>query len=347
VAMDDALYGSRDKRGDWKPSKLIAYPPVFVWPAQPLAFAKWMFGYPGYILPWNLVYGAVSVVLWLYLTPSMETMRTFSVGWVAYLLARNALLVFLFFGAFHLRLYIQKGQGSSFKFNAKWPSTGNSAFLFGSQNVDNVIRTFASGVTIWTAYEVVTLWAFANNYIPYVSFSEHPVYCSVLFLLIPVWRDLHFYLVHRLIHSHFLYHSVHKVHHYNVNPGPWSGLAMHPVEHLLYFSVGLIHWIVPSHPVHAIFDYVHAALAPAPGHAGFDKIVIGEERAVDTHSYDHYLHHKHFECNYADGVLPMDKWFGTFHDGSKEAEERMNKRRRERAAKQAARRADKAARHAV
>ena len=34
--MDDALYGKRDKRGDWKPSKLIQYPPVFVWPAQPI-----------------------------------------------------------------------------------------------------------------------------------------------------------------------------------------------------------------------------------------------------------------------------------------------------------------------
>jgi hypothetical protein len=31
--MDDALYGSRSKRGDWKPFKLIEYPPVFIWPA--------------------------------------------------------------------------------------------------------------------------------------------------------------------------------------------------------------------------------------------------------------------------------------------------------------------------
>ena len=64
--MDDALFGKRDKRGDWKPSKLIAYPPVFVWPAEPLNFLRWLFGYPGFILPWNLFYGAVGVVLWLY-----------------------------------------------------------------------------------------------------------------------------------------------------------------------------------------------------------------------------------------------------------------------------------------
>ena len=121
--MDDALYGTRDKRGDWKPNKLNAYPPVFVWPAKPVAFAKWLFGYPGYILPWNLVYSLVALVLWLYFTPSMSTMQHFAPGWIAFLLVRNAILVFLFFGAFHLRLYMQKSQGTSFKYNGRWPST--------------------------------------------------------------------------------------------------------------------------------------------------------------------------------------------------------------------------------
>jgi sterol desaturase/sphingolipid hydroxylase (fatty acid hydroxylase superfamily) len=60
--------------------------------------------------------------------------------------------------------------------------------------------------------------------------------------------------------------------------------------------------------------------------------------------YEHYLHHKFFECNYADGAIPIDKWFGTFHDGSKEAEIRMNKRYMDRAKTQRERRDAKAAR---
>jgi sterol desaturase/sphingolipid hydroxylase (fatty acid hydroxylase superfamily) len=99
---------------------------------------------------------------------------------------------------------------------------------------------------------------------------------------------------------------------------------------------------MPSHPLHAIFNLVHAALAPAPGHVGFDKLVVGKAKAIETDSYDHYLHHKHFECNYADGVIPLDKWFGTFHDGSPHAEEAMKKRFRERARKQAEKRARRA-----
>lgn len=338
--MDDTLYGKRNKRGDWAPAKLLSYPPVFVWPVQPIRFLKWVFGYPGYLMPWNVLYAVIGTLLWLYATPSFETTKTLSIGWIAYLLARNAALVFVFFGMFHLRLYMQRKQGTSFKYNAKWPSVGNDAFLFGNQTVDNVIWTFAGAVPIWTAFEALTLWAFANGIIPYVAFADHPVYCGIVMLLVPTFRDLHFYLVHRLIHWPPLYHAVHKLHHNNVNPGPWSGLAMHPAEHLLYFSGVLIHWIVPSNPVHAMFHLVHAGLAPAPGHAGFDKIVFGEDSAIDTHAYDHYLHHKYFECNYADGVIPLDKWFGTFHDGSAEAQERMDKRFME----QARRRQEKKAR---
>jgi hypothetical protein len=58
----------------------------------------------GYILPWNPLYGVAAVLVWLYLTPSVETLQSFAPGWIALVLARNAGLVVQFFGAFHLRL---------------------------------------------------------------------------------------------------------------------------------------------------------------------------------------------------------------------------------------------------
>lgn len=87
-----------------------------------LAFFKWLFGYPGSILPWNLFYAAVGVVSWLYLTPPLDAMRSFSASWITYLLARNAFLVLLIYGALHLRLYVKRKQGTSFKFNGRWPA---------------------------------------------------------------------------------------------------------------------------------------------------------------------------------------------------------------------------------
>lgn len=330
--MDDTLYGKRDKAGHWRPFKSIEYPQVFVWPARPLAILKWI---PAYLFPWNAIYAAMALLIWIYATPALEIMTSFSWGWISFIFARNLALAVAVFGAYHLRLYIQKAQGSSFKFNAKWPDRNNPVFMFGNQTADNMFWTLCSALPVWTAYEVLTLWLFANGHIPMITWDTNPVWFVVLMLVIPLFREVHFYLVHRMIHWPPLYKYVHSLHHNNINPGPWSGLSMHPVEHVFYFSGVILHWIVPSHPIHALFHLVHLGLSPAGGHTGYDRIVEGDDKSFDSHCYAHYLHHKYFECNYADGSLPLDRWFGSFHDGTDAAQEAMNRRFMERHAKKA------------
>jgi len=39
----------------------------------------------------------------------------------------------------------------------------------------------------------------------------------------------------------------------------------------LFFSCLLIHFVVPSHPIHFFYDAQLMALTPAQGHSGFDK----------------------------------------------------------------------------
>ena len=94
----------------------------------------------------------------------------------------------------------------------------------------------------------------------------------------------------------------------------------------LFFGEALIHLVIFSHPLVAIYNLHSLALGAVVGHVGFDKIEAGEEGGLDTHAYAHYLHHKYFEVNYADGLIPFDKWFGTWHDGTKDGDEAMNAR---------------------
>ena len=47
-------------------------------------------------------------------------------------------------------------------------------------------------------------------------------------------------------------------------------------------------------------------------------------------SWFHYQHHKYFECNYGGSLIPLDKWFNTFHDGTTEADVRLRKQMRTR-----------------
>lgn len=315
-----------DAPGGWAPSRPIEYAPLFVWPPRPRALLRWFAGYPGYLWPFNALYLLVAAAVWRWGTPATSTMSSWGVGWVAIVLARNAALLVLWYSVFHRRLYVRKSQTVRFKYNAKWPAARSTRFTFGSQTRENVFWSLASGLPIWTAWEVVTLWLFSSGRIPWVSWSDHPVWFVVLLLLVPLFRELHFYAIHRLIHWPPLYKAVHSLHHRNTNPGPWSGLSMHPVEHVLYFSAIAIHWIVPSHPIHAMFTSLHLMMAPAPGHAGFERIEVGSH-AVETHGYAHYLHHKYFEVNYADGAFPLDRWFGSFHDGTPAGDAALKQRR--------------------
>jgi len=312
-----AIGGFKDSRGEWRPENPVSYAPIFTWPPMVKKFFVWLFYY---LFTWNLIYLAIVIFSYYFLQPPLEEMKTFNISWISIIFLRNMALVWIFFGGWHWYLYKFKARGSEAKYSPRWQSTNGSTFLWNDQVYDNVFWTCAIGVPVWTSYEVLTFWLYANDKIPYLDFQEHPVYFVLLFLLIPFWREFHFYLIHRLIHWKPLYDRVHYLHHYNINPGPWSGLAMHPVEHLFYFSVVLIHYVVPSHPLHFLFNSQHTALTPAAGHSGFEGKVF---KVLPFGSYFHYLHHRLFDCNYGESTIPMDKWFGVFEDGSQTQTEKQ------------------------
>ena len=322
--MDETRFGTRDKRGDWRPNEPLRVGPLLDVPWSAGRVLKWL---PGYFLPWNILFMALGAVLWFWLTPARETMQTFEPGWVFYIFLRNSVIILLIYGALELWLYVRRSQGNRFKYNGKFPADKSSrVFWFKSQNLDNALRTFGSGLPIWTAYEVGMLWAWANEIGPWATFGENPIWLFAFLLVIPLFHELHFFCIHRLIHIPVLYKHVHSVHHNSINPSPWSSLSMHPVEHLLYWSDILIHLILPSHPLLVLYHLNVTGTGAVIGHVGFDKVETGEEKGVDTHAFAHYLHHKYFEVNYADGMLPLDKWFGTWHDGTAEGDRLMKER---------------------
>ena len=153
--MDDLRTESATSAATGRRTSRSSIAPLFVLPPRPKAFLKWL---PHYFLPWNLLFALSAVAYWAWIIPPVETMRTLTWGWPLWLYAVNAVAVFLFYGAFELHLYVLKRQERRFKYNGKFPSEQKSkAFWFESQNLDNILRTFLSGVTIWTAVEVAGL----------------------------------------------------------------------------------------------------------------------------------------------------------------------------------------------
>jgi len=323
--MDDLKYGARDKRGDWAPSARLELPPYWTWPPRPMAILKWL---AEYLFPWNAFHMAAALAYWYLVLPDVAVMRTVSWGWTLRLYAVNAAAILVLYGSIELIYYAKRKQGTRFKFNARFPADHPSnVFWFKSQNIDNVLRSFLISIPLWTVVEVLMLWCFANGYARWLGVADHPVYLAALAFAAPMIHEVHFFVVHRAIHSPLLYRWVHSVHHNSINPSPWSSLSMHPVEAFLYHAVALWHLVIPSNPILALFQLHIAGFGAVNGHIGFDKLELAGESTLESHAYAHYLHHKYFEVNYGgDGLVPLDKWLGTWHDGSKEGEARMNER---------------------
>jgi sterol desaturase/sphingolipid hydroxylase (fatty acid hydroxylase superfamily) len=172
----------------------------------------------------------------------------------------------------------------------------------------------------------LTLWAFSNHIIPYLDMRQYPLYAVFLTFAVVYFRYFHSYFIHRLIHWKPLYKVAHSLHHRNLNVGPWSGISMHPIEPLLYFSCVFFNWIVPSSPFHAIFNLMHAGISPAVGHLGFHRMVVSDDTSVASDNYFHYLHHRLFTVNFGVEAFPLDWWFMTQHDGSPESLARIRRR---------------------
>lgn len=176
-----------------------------------------------------------------------------------------------------------------------------------------------SGVVIWTGFENVFAYLWATGRLPYLSdaMAFSSINGFILFVaglvMVPAWRDIHFYFAHRLLHFKPLFSQVHSLHHRNTDIEPFAGLTMHPVEHLYYYACILPSLFFFASPFHFLWNGAHLLLSPGASHSGWE----------DHFQADgfHYMHHRYFECNYAGfSAAFLDVLFETFMPCFKEEE---------------------------
>lgn len=308
------------------PDVPIAVSPFFSWPPEPARMVQWIAA-RWLRLAENSILVVVALVIWAWFQPSLETTKTLSFDWIAFIWLRNIVLMSLVAGGLHWFFYMRRGQGERLKFDPRELMVKGRQFTFGGQVRENMFWSLVSGVGFWTAYEVLMFWLMGNGWIPVLAWADSPVWFVLLFLLTPVWISFHFYWVHRALHWGPLYKLAHALHHRNVNVGPWSGLSMHPAEHVIFFSSILVHCIVPAHPLHILFHMQHQSLTAATSHTGYEDLLVKDRKQLALGTFHHQMHHRYFEVNYGNLEMPWDKWFGTFHDGTPEAHETLKGRR--------------------
>ena len=246
-------------------------------------------------------YLVVALLAYRFTWPFEAAAKGFAPRWIALVVGRNLFVEALLVGGWHWFVYERP---SAFvpkvKFNPK------DQYAPGTDGIANLRREqlyTTLGFLMSSAYEVVVLrlWASGSAWLQpcYEDFWAFPAWSIFHIIVVAYWRDFHFYFCHRLMHpwrfkvlglgdpGAFLYRHVHSLHHKSHNPGPWSGLSMHPVEHFLYCSCTLLNAFFSLHPLHFLFNKFHADISPIAGHDGHDQPCGG--------SVFHYIHRK-FAC---------------------------------------------------
>jgi sterol desaturase/sphingolipid hydroxylase (fatty acid hydroxylase superfamily) len=254
----------------------------------------------------NFVWATISLLMYFYAPYDLSPGSTAALAPVSYAFLSERLplwlpLVLGYFAFWHVTLY-------GFKMGSR-PFIADRMY-----NLDKLVHNAfwtTSGIVIWTVFENVFCYLWATGRLPYVndvtSFytTEGQVRFLAALMGVPVWRSIHFYFAHRLLHYGPLYQQVHSLHHRNTDIEPFSGLCMHPVEHLYYYACILPSLVFMASPYAFVWNGVHLLLSPAASHSGYE----------DHFQSDmfHYLHHRYFECNYAGSDAAfMDIFFGTF-----------------------------------
>ena len=300
--------------------------PFFRWPLEPFEMVRWLWN-SWFLISERLILVGIAFMCLMWTQPELADIKILKLDWMFQLWIRNILLMITVAGGLHLYLYTFKRQGKKLKYDPRPLMIKGRQFSLGGQIRDNMFWTLASGVTVWTFYEIIMFWAMANGWAPVLTWNDSPFWFIGLFILIPIWESFYFYWTHRALHWPPLYKLVHSVHHRNINVGPWSGLSMHPVEHLIFLGSILVHWIIPANPVHILYHMQYFTLTAATTHAGFEGIVVKDQNRLRLGTFHHQMHHRYFECNYGGLEVPWDKLFGSFHDGTEKADSAMKARR--------------------
>ena len=320
---------AKTRRNKWhfQPDLGEQLAPFYHWPPRLLASLRYIVASWG---PGGLRIYLVGLALltWFYLSPSLERCQEWRFDWVAQIWIRNLVLMGLLAGGLHLYFYSWRKQQDDEHYDLRPMLRNSRMFDFGNQVYDNMFWTLVSAVAVWSAYESLLMYAYANNYAPMLSFADNPLWFVALLFLLPWWAGLHFYAQHRLLHTPWLYRIAHSWHHRNSNTGPWSGASMHPLEHVIWLSSALLLLLVWSHPIHAIFLLQYHCLTAVTSHVGYERLRMGGQGGFRLGDFFHQLHHRYCDCNYGTFETPWDQWLDTYHDGSEAGDEWMKQRRR-------------------
>jgi sterol desaturase/sphingolipid hydroxylase (fatty acid hydroxylase superfamily) len=130
-----------------------------------------------------------------------------------------------------------------------------------------------------------------------------------------VWNDIHFYLVHRLLHTQypwFNFKTLHITHHKSVSATPFAAYSMSIAEASLLGSVmpmAMLLWDFSA--ISLLFLPIWSISINALAHSNCDIFPHANQRSCLGLVKHHQDHHSYYRGNYSFFFWQLDALFGT------------------------------------
>ena len=128
-------------------------------------------------------------------------------------------------------------------------------------------------------------------------------------ILLTLWNEVHFYIVHRIMHQKFMMKHVHFIHHKSNTPTVYSVFSFHWIEAFLLSTVPIT--IIPFIPFSIVAVMVYPLVSLLLNFAGHCNYRFGDGKGkswklLGTH---HNEHHSRGRKNYGFALNLLDELF--------------------------------------
>jgi Delta7-sterol 5-desaturase len=190
-------------------------------------------------------------------------------------------------------------------------AAGNRALRLRPDQVREELWLSALSIAIFAVQTAGVVWLVRHGWLT-IDWHRSPWHLLWELPLLYVWNDVHFFVIHRVLHCKPLYRIVHIWHHRSVITTPFSAYSFHPVESFLLGSVMPLALLLHAFSPWALLGLtVMSLVLNVSGHLPYEQIHERSKlfRRLLGHSRYHNRHHREFHTHYAFSLAWLDHCF--------------------------------------
>jgi Delta7-sterol 5-desaturase len=171
------------------------------------------------------------------------------------------------------------------------------------------IRRSLVSIAIFGGYGVLTFEAWCKGFVA-INFGASWLKIGAEVAMLVIWNEVHFYTMHRSLHTPWLFRKVHRIHHESAVPTPFSTYSFHWIESMLLGSVMLLPMFIYRFSAPALLALpIISILLNTIGHSNYN--LFANHPRMRSASVEHTAHHIRVNGNFGFYLPFFDRWART------------------------------------